>query len=197
MGSGADDSNRRASDEPEAWPPDTRLDRPSRQPVRHGAPLPDFGPRYKVSAQLGKGGMGEVYRAYDTELKGDVALKIVRGDSELDPALGRFRREIALARKVTSPNVLRVYDLAEHDGLRFLSMELVDGEDLGALLRREKRLPLDRALAIFRQVCAGLAAAHAQGVVHRDLKPHNVLVGKDGSCAWRTSGSRGRSATPA
>ncbi len=142
---------------------------------------PDFGPRYRVLGVLGKGGMGEVFRAYDTELKREVALKVVRGDADQDASLARFRREIALAHKVTSPNVLRVYDLAEHDGLRFLSMEYVDGDDLGKLMKREKRMELPRALAIFRQVCAGLAAAHAQGVVHRDLKPQNVLVDKEGN----------------
>src|SRR5271154_944673 len=141
---------------------DTKVDRPSRPSLRHVAQLPDFGPRYRVIDAIGKGGMGEVYRAYDTELKGEVALKIVRSDADHDAALARFRREIALARKVTSPNVLRVYDLAEHDGLRFLSMELVDGEDLAALMRREKQLPLTRAIEIVRQVCRGLEAAHAQ-----------------------------------
>ena len=156
----------------------TMPERPSRRQIDVE---PDFGPRYRVSGTLGKGGMGEVYRAFDNELNCDVALKVVRGDGDLDGALARFRREIALARKVTSPHVLRVYDLDEHDGLRFLSMELVDGEDLAALMRREKRIPLARALAIFHQVAEGLAAAHAQGVVHRDLKPQNVLVGKDGS----------------
>ncbi|HTR52200.1 MAG TPA: protein kinase [Kofleriaceae bacterium] len=160
-------------------PVDTRLDRPSRPSLKQPAALPDFGPRYRVIGPLGKGGMGEVFRAYDAELKGEVALKVIRGDVDLEAALARFRREIALARKVTSPNVLRVYDLAEHDGLRFVSMELVDGEDLGAVMKRDKRLPIERALAIFRQVCTGLVAAHAEGVVHRDLKPQNVLVGKD------------------
>src|SRR5436305_6166849 len=125
---------------------------------------PDFGPRYRVVGPLGKGGMGEVYRAYDTELKGEVALKIVRGDADVDAALARFRREIALARKVTSPNVLRVYDLAEHAGLRFLAMELVEGEDLGALIKRDKQLTLEHTLKIVRQLCRGLEAAHALGI---------------------------------
>jgi tetratricopeptide (TPR) repeat protein/predicted Ser/Thr protein kinase len=156
----------------------TKHDKPP-HPSDVGGP-PDFGARYRVLGTLGKGGMGEVFRAYDTELKREVALKVVRGDADHEASLARFRREIALAHKVTSPNVLRVYDLAEHAGLRFLSMEFVDGDDLGKLLKREKRLSLERALAIFRQVCAGLAAAHAQGVVHRDLKPQNVLVDKEG-----------------
>jgi len=161
---------------------DTRDDRPSRPSLRHLQTMPDFGPRYRVIGPIGKGGMGEVFRAYDTELKVEVALKIVRSiDADADALLARFRREIALARKVTSPYVLRVYDLAEYEGLRFLSMEFVDGEDLAALMRRDKQLPLDRALKIVRQVCAGLEAAHAQGVVHRDLKPQNVLVAKDGN----------------
>jgi hypothetical protein len=172
---GSDDSRKRPRSTSDS--PDTRLDRPSRPSLRYSAER-DFGPRYRVISQIGRGGMGEVFRAYDAELKGEVALKIVRDDTDLENALGRFRREIALARKVTSPHVLRVYDIAEHEGLRFVSMEFVEGEDLAALLKRE-RLSLDRALAIFRQVCAGLVAAHAEGVVHRDLKPHNILVGKD------------------
>ncbi|HTR54331.1 MAG TPA: protein kinase [Kofleriaceae bacterium] len=172
----ADDAEPRAPSETHE---ETRNDRPSRPSLRQPAVGPDFGPRYRVLGAIGKGGMGEVFRAYDTELKTEVALKIVRGDSDQEAALARFRREIALARKVTSANVLRVYDLAEHDGLRFLSMELVDGEDLGALMRRDSRMPLSRALKLFRQVCAGLEAAHAEGVVHRDLKPQNVLVDKD------------------
>ena len=144
-------------------------------------PAPEFGPRYRVIAEIGRGGMGEVYRAYDTELRGEVALKTVRYDRDaLDEALERFRREIALARKVTSPNVLRVYDFAEHDGLPFLSMEYVEGEDLAALLKREGKLPVERALAIVRQIAAGLAAAHEQDVVHRDLKPKNVLLDREG-----------------
>ncbi|HTR52071.1 MAG TPA: serine/threonine-protein kinase [Kofleriaceae bacterium] len=155
---------------------ETRNDRPS---LRSIPTEPDFGPRYRVLGVLGKGGMGEVYRAYDTELKNEVALKVIRGDGDVEASLARFRREIALAHKVTSPNVLRVYDLNVHQGLRFLSMELVDGEDLAALLRREKQLPIERALALFRQVCLGLEAAHAQGVVHRDLKPQNVLVDRE------------------
>jgi hypothetical protein len=115
----------------------TRADKPARpsQPA-----FPDFGARYRVIGVLGKGGMGEVYRAYDAELKVEVALKVVRGDHE--EAIGRFRREVALARKVTSPHVLRIYDIEEHDGIRFLSMEFVDGEDLAAIMRREGRLPV-------------------------------------------------------
>ena len=140
-----------------------------------------FGPRYRVIDVLGKGGMGEVYRAYDTELRDQVAIKIVCSGADDSETLARFRREIGLARKVTSTNVLRVYDLAEYEGLRFLTMEYVDGEDLAAMMKRDRHMPLERVLAIFRQVCAGLAAVHAQGVVHRDLKPANVLVDKTGT----------------
>jgi predicted Ser/Thr protein kinase len=182
MSEGADDPDATRSARRAAGRRDddaTKLDRPSERPSER-AIGPDFGERYRVLATVGKGGMGEVFRAYDAELRTEVALKIVHGDEPADGAvIARFRREVALARKVTSPNVLRVYDLAEYGGLQFLSMEYVDGEDLGALLRRERRLPLERALAIFRQVCVGLIAAHEQGIVHRDLKPHNVLVDHD------------------
>jgi eukaryotic-like serine/threonine-protein kinase len=125
-----------------------------------GSRSPDFGARYQVIGTLGKGGMGEVYRAYDNELRVDVAVKIVRADCDQGAALARFRREIALARKVTSSNVLRVYDLAEHNGLRFLTMEYVDGSDLSTLLEGEPRMPIERALSLFRQVCAGLITEH-------------------------------------
>ncbi len=137
----------------------------------------DFGERYRVIKSVGRGGMGQVYRAYDAELLREVALKIVRSDrTDKDSAYERFRREVALASKITHKNVLRVYDLGESAGTRFLSMQYVDGEDLAALMRREGPLRLDRAFAIFRQICEGLAAAHEQGIVHRDLKPQNVLV---------------------
>jgi serine/threonine protein kinase len=155
----------------------TKVDGPSRKSNPAIPTGPDFGPRYRLIGGIGKGGMGEVFHAYDTELRDEVAIKVVRADqSDPDASLARFRREIALARKVTSPNVLRVYDLAEHAGLRFLSMQFVDGENLAMLLKREKQLPLERAITMFRQVCLGVAAAHEQGVIHRDLKPQNVLV---------------------
>ncbi len=140
----------------------------------------DFGERYRLRKVLGRGGMGEVYHAYDTELSREVALKVIHEDrADRGPAVERFKRETALASKITHPNVLRVYDLSEHGGLRFLSMQYVDGEDLASLLHREHPLGLARALRLFRQIGEGLHAAHEQGVVHRDLKPHNVLVDKN------------------
>jgi serine/threonine protein kinase len=143
--------------------------------------LPRLGERYQVAERIGRGGMGEVYRAYDRELGREVALKIIRPESAGDAeALNRFRREIALASTITHPNVLRVYDLGQHEDVRFLSMQLVHGENLAAVLRRAGRLPVDGALRIFRPICEGVAAAHAVGVLHRDLKPHNVLVDHEG-----------------
>lgn len=140
---------------------------------------PDFGLRYQAVRHLRRGGMGDVYRAYDTELERDVALKVIRSDREAQGTLAeRFRREIALASKVTHKNVLRVYDLGQSGSVRFLSMQFVDGEDLATLMRPH-RLPAPRVLALFRQICEGLAAAHDNGVIHRDLKPLNVLVDKN------------------
>src|SRR5262249_58301298 len=90
--------------------------------------------------------------------------------------LARFRKEVAAARTVAHPNVCRVYDIAEHDGQPFLSMEFIDGEDLASVLRRFGRLPEERAVEAARQLCAALAAVHDQGLLHRDLKPHNVML---------------------
>ena len=133
--------------------------------------------RYRIIALLGKGGMGEVYRADDLTLGQPVALKFLFEEASHDEALlERFRNEVRLSRRVSHPNVCRVYDVGEVDGHTFFTMEYVDGEDLASLLRRIGRLPADKALEIARQLCAGLAAAHAKGVLHRDLKPANIML---------------------
>jgi len=138
--------------------------------------------RYRLVALLGRGGMGEVYRAEDLTLDQPVALKFLpQGIAADAPHLAQFHNELRIARQVSHKNVCRLYDLGEADGRRFLTMEYVDGEDLGSLLRRIGRFPQDRALAIARQLCAGVAAAHEKGVIHRDLKPANVMIDGDGN----------------
>ena len=133
--------------------------------------------RYRIVARLGKGGMGEVYRADDLTLGQPVALKFLpEAASRNEDALARFRNEVRTARRVAHPNVCRIYDVGEVEGHTFLSMEYVDGEDLASLLRRIGRVPADKAVEIARQLCAGLAAAHREGVLHRDLKPANVMI---------------------
>jgi eukaryotic-like serine/threonine-protein kinase len=160
-----------------------RSDRPSADPAGITGPWrtqPEFGERYQLIETIGRGGMGDIYRAYDRELREEVALKVLREDrADQNASLERFRRELSHARRVTHANVLRVYDIGEIGGRRFLSMQYVDGEDLAKLMKRG-RLGVDRALGIFRQVCDGLIAAHAEGVIHRDLKPQNVLLDKTG-----------------
>jgi len=133
--------------------------------------------RYRVIGLLGRGGMGEVYRANDLKLGQPVALKFLpEATAGNQRWLERFRDEVRIARQVSHPNVCRVYDIGEIEGLTFLSMEYVDGEDLGSLLRRIGRLPGDKALEMARKLCAGLAAAHDKGVLHRDLKPANIMI---------------------
>ena len=133
--------------------------------------------RYRIIALLGKGGMGEVYRADDLTLGQAVALKFLPDAAAQDEALlERFRNEVRIARRVSHPNVCRVYDVGEIDGQTFFTMEYVDGEDLASLLRRIGRLPQDKAIEISRQLCAGLAAAHGKGILHRDLKPANIML---------------------
>jgi serine/threonine-protein kinase len=133
--------------------------------------------RYRVIGLLGRGGMGEVYRADDLKLGQPVALKFLPESLANDAvARERFYAEVRLARQVSHPNVCRVYDVADVEGRHCLSMEYVDGEDLASLLKRIGRLPQDKSLEIARQLCAGLAAAHDRGVLHRDLKPSNVMI---------------------
>jgi serine/threonine protein kinase len=133
--------------------------------------------RYRIVGLLGRGGMGEVYRADDLKLGQSVALKFLPPGFEADPdRLERFLNEVRTARQVSHTNVCRIYDAGEVDGQHFLSMEYVDGEDLASLLRRIGHLPKDKAIQIARQLCAGLAASHEIGVLHRDLKPANIMI---------------------
>ena len=164
--------------------------------------------RYRIVGLLGKGGMGEVYRATDLTLGQSVALKFLPPSATEDRfLLERFHGEVRIARQISHPNVCRVYDIGETEGMPYISMEYVDGEDLASLLPRIGRLPGDRAVAAARKICAGLAAAHAKGVIHRDLKPHNVMMDKRGeivimdfglaAIADQLSGPEARNGTPA
>jgi serine/threonine-protein kinase len=133
--------------------------------------------RYRIVALAGRGGMGEVYRAEDLKLDQAVAIKFLPVTLSQDaPALARFHSEVRIARQVSHPNVCRVFDIGEAEGVPFLTMEYVDGEDLASVVRRIGRLSPDKAVELARQVCAGLAAAHERGVIHRDLKPANVML---------------------
>jgi serine/threonine-protein kinase len=164
--------------------------------------------RYRIVALVGQGGMGEVYRADDLALGQPVALKFLPDHLARDPdRLARFRNEVKLARQVSHPHVCRVHDIGEADGRPFLTMEYIDGEDLGSLLRRIGRLPPDKAVELSRQVCAGLGVAHSQGVLHRDLKPANVMIDGGGQAritdfglaalAGHVRGDEARAGTPA
>ncbi len=144
-------------------------------------PGQQFSTRYTVIKLLGAGGMGEVYHAWDETLGGPVALKIIRpgvalGQSDLEALEERFKRELRLARQVTHPNVIRIHDLGEVNGLKYLTMEYVQGADLSFLLKRQGKMAVGRALSVARQIADGLAAVHKAGIVHRDLKPANVIV---------------------
>ena len=133
--------------------------------------------RYRIVARLGRGGMGEVFRAEDLTLEQEVALKFLPPEIASDPAaLERFHAEVRVARQVSHPNVCRVFDIGMADTAPFITMEYVDGEDLSTLIRRVGRFAPDKGLEISRQICAGLAAAHEQGLLHRDLKPANILL---------------------
>ena len=148
--------------------------------TREVAP-PLVGGRYRILGLLGAGGMGSVYRALDVELDEPVALKMLRSDLvDSSRVLELFRREVKLARRVTHPNVARTFDIGEHDGARYLTMELIEGESLASVLARTRRLPPARVVELGGPICAGLLAAHSAGVVHRDLKPDNIMLSRDG-----------------
>jgi serine/threonine protein kinase/Tfp pilus assembly protein PilF len=161
----------------------------------------DFGARYHIIRILGAGGMGAVYQAWDKVLEVAVAVKVIRPDATLDPETAkalerRFKRELLLARQVTHRNVVRIHDLGEIDGITYITMPYVQGADLLSILKRQGRLPVDRALGIARQVASGLGAAHGAGVVHRDLKPANIMVdAEDGALIMDFGIARSTSST--
>ena len=137
-----------------------------------------FAARYEIQGILGKGGMGIVYRAHDRDLDDAVAIKTLRSEAlSADPTLlDRFKQEIRLARRITHPNILRTHDLGESSGLRYLSMEFIKGLTLKQLVEAGDILPTPVGLRIAKQICAGLAAAHEVGVIHRDIKPQNIII---------------------
>lgn len=133
--------------------------------------------RYRIVDALGRGGMGEVYRAEDLKLRQSVALKFLPPDLEARPAvLERFLGEVRIARQITHPHVCRVYDVDEVDGRHFLSMELIEGGNLAELLKRLGRLPSAKVIRIGHEIASGLDAIHEQGIIHRDLKPSNLML---------------------
>jgi len=132
--------------------------------------------RYEILNVLGTGGMGSVYKAKDLELDRLVALKVIRPELARNAAIvDRFKQELRLSHKVTHRNVVRLYDLSEDAGMRFVTMELVAGRDLRGILEERGKLPADEAVDIFQQICLALEAAHGVGILHRDLKPQNVM----------------------
>jgi len=140
-----------------------------------------LGGRYEILDVLGEGGMGTVYKAFDRQVDHYVALKLIRPEMAVQPAiLARFKQELLTARQVTHRNVIRIHDLSEVDGVKFITMEFVEGCDLRKLLLDKGKLPPEQAVEIIRQVCLALDAAHSAGVIHRDLKPQNVMQDKQG-----------------
>ncbi|MGB7728294.1 MAG: tetratricopeptide repeat protein [Candidatus Acidiferrum sp.] len=135
-----------------------------------------IGARYEILALLGEGGMGSVYKAMDREVERTVALKLIRPELASNPAiLARFKQELLTAHQVTHKNVIRIYDISEADGVKFITMEFVEGHDLRRILTDQGKLPIEKAVEIIRQVCLALDAAHTAGVIHRDLKPQNIM----------------------
>jgi tetratricopeptide (TPR) repeat protein/tRNA A-37 threonylcarbamoyl transferase component Bud32 len=165
-------------------------------------PGQNFGSRYHIIKILGAGGMGAVYQAWDGELGVAVALKVIRPDVMRDPQTAldverRFKRELLLARQVTHKHVVRIHDLGEIDGIKYITMSYLHGADLGSILKRIGKLPVRAALAIARQVVSGLQAAHDAGVVHRDLKPANIMIEDDQAIILDFGIARSETAIPA
>jgi serine/threonine-protein kinase len=157
---------------------------PAAAPVRpfHAedlAPGDVIADRYVIEAAVGQGGMAAIFRALDTELDEQVAIKVFTLPTQDPEVLQRFKQELAMARKLSHPNVVRLHDIGVHQGCRFITMELLSGEDLGKVLSRE-RMKLGRALELLSQACAGLQVAHDRGVIHRDMKPENLFLTTEG-----------------
>src|SRR5579872_873028 len=163
------------------WTPQRRPP-PQRRSLAPQAAVPLFeagdvlAGRYEILQLLGEGGMGAVYKAQDRELDRPVALKLIRPELASNPSiLARFKQELLLSRQATHKNVIRIFDLGDADGVKFITMEFVEGRDLRALIQEKKKFSPEEAVEIMQQVCQALEAAHSVGVIHRDLKPQNIM----------------------
>jgi serine/threonine protein kinase len=161
---------------------DGRVRHPQSDPTHSGlAPGTVIAQRYQILDVLGEGGMGAVYKANDRELKRTVALKVIRPDLARNPAIvERFKQELRLSHQVTHKNVIRIYDLGEGEGVKFITMEYIEGKDLRSLIREKNRFAPEEAVEVIQQVCQALDAAHSVGVIHRDLKPQNIMQDRSG-----------------
>jgi tetratricopeptide (TPR) repeat protein len=140
-----------------------------------------FAGRYEIIEELGSGGMGKVYKVFDREIEEKIALKLLKPEiAAREKTIKRFRNELKYARKISHKNVCRMFDLNREEGKYFITMEYVPGEDLKNVIRMMGRLSVGKAVVIARQMCEGLREAHKLGVVHRDLKPQNVMIDRDG-----------------
>jgi len=141
-----------------------------------------FADRYEFMEELGKGGMGKVYKVFDTRIKEEVALKILKPEiSDDEKTIERFTNELKFSRKIVHKNVCRLYDLGEEEGTHYITMEYVEGQDLKSLVRQTGQLAIPTTISIAKQVCEGLSEAHKLGTVHRDLKPSNIMIDKEGN----------------
>ncbi len=168
---------------PEAW----SVPAPARPAKKDAETLTDLrvgsalGERYQILGLLGQGGMGAVYKAFDLDLSRTLAVKLIRPElARRADILERFKQELILARQITHRNVIRIYDLGQVDGVKFITMEYVEGENVRAILRRLGRYTPEQAVDLLHQVCQALEAAHAEGVIHRDLKPQNIMIDNHG-----------------
>jgi serine/threonine protein kinase len=158
--------------------PTMTLHTPSKELARGSV----FAGRFEVIESLGRGGMGTVYRVMDKKISEEIALKLLKPEVAADiNTIERFKNELKLARKITHKNVCRMYDLNEEEGTLYITMEYVSGEDLKSLVRRAGQLSVGKAISIAKQVCEGLAEAHRLAVVHRDLKPQNIMIDREGN----------------
>ncbi len=141
-----------------------------------------FASRYKILEELGKGGMGRVYKALDEEIKEEIAIKLLKPEIVADETvIDRFRNELKIARKISHKNVGRMYHLSREDDNYYITMEYVGGVDLKDHIKKSKKLSTEEAVGIAKQVCEGLVEAHELGVVHRDLKPQNIMIDEKGT----------------
>jgi len=151
-------------------------------PVSELARGTTFADRYEFVEELGKGGMGRVYKVFDTKIREEVALKLLKPEiSDDEKTIERFTNELKFSRKIVHKNVCRMYDLGEEKGTHYITMEYVPGEDLKSFIKRAAPLSIGKSISIARQICEGLSEAHSVGVVHRDLKPGNIMIDKEGN----------------